>query len=224
MFFDRRCPVCGQPHRTICQGCVDGLELLDELTVPGLDSVTPLFSYDDVSARLVLAAKNGGRRDLLRWAGGHLGTAVAARGRATHEPAIDVVTWVPAHPEQRRTRGYDQGQVIARSVAKRLGVRARPLLDRRSGASQKGRGRADRLAGPNVTARRAVRGNVLLVDDVMATGASLERCAEIVRSAGAERVSGAIVAASTSNSDRRPARLASTIYIGSSLGISPQAT
>jgi len=220
MFFDRRCPVCGQPHRTVCVGCVDLLQLMDEMSVPWLDRLTPLFVYDDASARLILAAKNGGRRDLLRWVGRHLGGAVAGRSQSP----IDVVTWVPAHPAQQRTRGYDQGQVLARAVAGRLGVQAKPLLQRRGGTSQKGLGRVDRLAGPDVRCRRSVRGSVLLVDDVMATGASLERCAASLRGAGAEAVAAAVVAASTTNSDGRAAPSRSTIYIGGDMGIRPQTT
>lgn len=221
MFFDRRCPVCGQSHRTICVPCVDSLELLDDLDVPWLDRLTPLFSYDDASSRLILAAKNGGRRDLLGWAGRHLGAAVAA---APAPLDVDLVTWVPAHPDQRRARGYDQGQLLARAVAGQLGIRTKALLVRRSGASRKGLGRDDRLVGPDVRARRSVRGSVLVIDDVMATGGSLERCADVLRSAGAERVSGAIVAASTTKSGVRAARIGSTIYIGTPTGNRPQAT
>jgi len=220
MFFERRCPVCSQLHRTICLRCVDSLELAEELQVPGLDQATALFNYDDASARLILAAKNGGRRDLLRWAGRHLATAVASEA-----VTIDIVTWVPAHPEQRRTRGYDQGQILARAVAKQLDSRARPLLQRRSsGSSRKGLDRVDRLTGPDVYARRRSGGNVLLVDDVMATGTSLECCATVLRAAGAERVSAAIVATSTSRSHARSAEAGSTIYIGISSGNRPQAT
>lgn len=197
MFFDRRCPVCGQSHRTICVACVDSFELLGDLTVPWLDRLTPLFSYDDPSSRLILAAKNGGRRDLLGWAGRHLGSAILAHPVPV---AIDIVTWVPAQPNQRRQRGYDQGQLLARAVARRIRVPSRPLLARGSGASRKGLGRHDRLQGPEVRSRGTARGSVLIVDDVMATGASLERSAEVLRSAGAERVSGAIVAAATTNS------------------------
>ncbi len=222
MFFDRRCPVCGQPHRTVCLPCVDSLRLLADLPTPWLDRLTPLFVYDDVSARLILAAKNGGRRDLLRWAGRQLGAAVVSG--ADEGSPIDVITWVPAHPEQVRTRGFDQGQVLAQAVAKQLGRRSKPMLRRRGGASRKGLGRADRLAGPQVHCRRPVQGHVLLIDDVMATGTSLERCASALRTAGAERVSAAIVAASPPKSGGLPALLGSTIYIGSSSGIRPQAT
>lgn len=220
MFFDRRCPMCGQPHRTVCLPCVDSLRLMADVVVPWLDRLTPLFVYDDESAKLILAAKNGGRRDLLRWSGHQLGAAVAAGAGAS----IDVVTWVPAHPAQVRARGFDQGQILAQAVAKQLRCRAKPLLRRRGGVSRKGLGRAERLAGPQVRCRRPVGGHVLLVDDVMATGTSLEHCAAALRMSGADRVSGAIVAASPPKSAGLPAVLDSTIYIGSSSGIRPQAT
>lgn len=221
MFFDRRCPVCGRSHRTVCRTCLDQFELLAGMSAPRIDHLTPLFSYDDASSRLILAAKNGGRRDLLRWAGGHLGNAVAPSAGAGD---IEVVTWVPAHPEQRRSRGYDQGQILAGAVASRLGVRSRRLLVRRGGSTRKGLGRVDRLAGPTVQSRRPFRGNVLLVDDVMATGASLARCADVLRSAGAGRVFGAVVAASTTKTPDRSAEVGSSIYIGTSSGKGPEAT
>ena len=205
MLFERRCPVCGRPHRLVCGSCIDGFELAPDLEVAWVAELTPLFVYDDASAPFLLAAKNGGRRDLLRWAGGHLGSVVARRqGSAAAD--LTAVTWVPAHPRQRRARGYDQGQVLARVVARRLGVRAQPLLVRRSGASRRGLGRTDRLVGPEIECRRRLRGRVLLVDDVMATGTSLERSADALRSAGAERVTGAVVAASTQISSALPAR------------------
>lgn len=220
MFFDRRCPVCGEPQRTVCVACVDTLQLSADLPAPWLDRLTPLFVYDEASARLILAAKNGGRRDLLRWSGHQLGVVVAAGAGV----GVDVVTWVPAHPDQVRVRGFDQGQILAQAVAKQLGRRAKPMLRRRGGVSRKGLGRAERLAGPQVRCRRPVGGHVLLVDDVMATGTSLKRCAVALRMSGAARVSGAVVAASPPNSGGLPAPLDSTIYIGSSPGIRPQST
>lgn len=227
MFFDRRCPVCGKAQRTVCRPCVDQFELVpaaeaDELAVVGLASLTSLFRYDETSSRLILAGKNGGRRDLLRWAGTHLAGVIERELAAADQ--IDAVTWVPAHPEQRSTRGYDQGEVLARAVARQLSCRSRPLLSRRAGASRKGLPRIDRLAGPAVEVSRSVSGAVLLVDDVMTTGTSLERCAAALLDAGAEQVFGAVVAASTERSAGLRAQNDSRIYIGTSSGNRPQAT
>lgn len=208
MLFDRRCPVCGEPHRTVCVRCVDRLSLAPAADPYWADHLTQLFVYDDAAARVVLAAKNGGRRDLLRWAGRLLAARIPV------DSPIDGITWVPAHPDQRRVRGYDQGELLARAIGKRLGVRVRPLLLRRGGATRKGLDRLDRLAGPDVSARRAVNGHVLLIDDVIATGSSLRRSADALRNAGASSVSAAVVAASPSKSGALPAPLGSTIYIG----------
>lgn len=217
VIFERRCPVCASPHRTLCPGCVDQLELSGPIAVPGLDAVTALFVYDAASARLVLAGKNGGRRDLMRWAGELLGRQAERLARP------DVVTWVPAHPAQRRRRGFDQGQILARGVAASVGVPARRLLRRSGGASRKGLDRSARLVGPSVRSR-STSGVVMLVDDVSTTGSSLMRCAEALRRSGADRVIGAVVAASTANFCELPAQLGDTIYIGRPSGVRPAAT
>lgn len=193
MFFERRCPVCGASSRLLCRPCAARLRPGPPIQVEGLTTTTALLAYDDVSAELVVAGKNGGRRDLLRWFAHHLAAAVAD-GPVPAE-SIQVVTWVPAHPAQRRTRGYDQGEILARTVARRLGIRCQPLLRRTGGGRQKGLARADRLDGPSVRHRRLVSGHVLLIDDVATTGASLQRSAAALRIAGAHRVDGAVVAA-----------------------------
>ena len=193
MFFERRCPVCGASSRLLCRPCASRLRPGPSIQVEGLATTTALLTYDDVSSELVVAGKNGGRRDLLEWSAHHLAAAVA--DGPVPVDSIQVVTWVPAHPTQRRARGYDQGEIIARTVARRLGIRCRPLLRRTGGGRQKGLARADRLDGPAVRHRRQVSGHVLLVDDVATTGASLQRSASALMIAGADRVDGAVVAA-----------------------------
>lgn len=200
MFFERRCPICGRSDSQVCPSCASRLRPAPSVRVEGIDAVIALLAYDDASARLILAAKNGGRRDLLRWAAAHLADEVDRTG--FDRPAIDLVTWVPAHPRQRRDRGYDQGEVLARHIGRRLGVRCRSTLWRRGGASQKGRGRLDRLDGPTVRARRrSVAGTVLLVDDVTTTGTSLRRSAEALIANGALGICAAVIAASTGPDD-----------------------
>ncbi len=164
------------------------------------------YPYDSVVRGLVLAAKNGGRRDLLaQW-----GRELAERSQAAEVPAggdraaltdpadlggVDVVTWVPASRQGARARGYDQGRVLARAVARGLGVPARRLLVRRPGPKRMGADRARRLAGPDLRCPVASPLRVVVVDDVLTTGASLAAAGWALRAAGAERITGLVVAA-----------------------------
>jgi len=210
MLLARHCPVCRRPARSICGPCLAALPrwvapVAGEWSGPqaaelGLDGLRALFAYEPPVARVILAAKNGGRHDLLAVLGHALArqlfTDAVAGGGLGEKVGVDVVTWVPASRHQARRRGYDQGRELAVAVARPLGVRARPLLRRAGREAQAGRNRVDRLVGPSFQARvRRCPARVLLVDDVATTGASLARAAAVLRAAGARSVSAAVVAA-----------------------------
>jgi predicted amidophosphoribosyltransferase len=106
--------------------------------------------------------------------------------------AIDVVTWAPTSRDRRRARGFDQAELLARAVARRLtdgfDVRCLGLLDRGASPPQTGLTGADRRRGPSHVARRAAPRSVLVVDDVATTGATLVAAAFALRAAGARVV------------------------------------
>ena len=108
---------------------------------------------------------------------------------------IDMVTSVPISPARHRERGYNQSELLARRVAEALDRPYTPLLARANSQHQLGLDRRSRLrsAGGFFAVRRC-EGHVLVVDDVLTTGATLNACAAELRGAGAEVVWGAAVA------------------------------
>jgi len=116
-----------------------------------------------------------------------------AAAMAEVSPEVDVVTWVPASPSRRRQRGFDQGELLARALARRRRIRVRRLLRRSDDDPQTGRGLDGRMAGPDLVScgpRLRSESRVLVVDDVSTTGTTLRCAASVLRSRGAGTVFG----------------------------------
>ncbi len=193
MFFERNCPICRQPCPVVCASCWGRLESAPVRWLaspePRTDrdlEVRSVFAYGEPLAAVILAAKNGGRRPLLR----QLGAAMARTVVDTEH--LDAITWVPANAASRRVRGFDQGRLLARTLAAHLEIPARSFLERpptsRADGGQKGKGRTERLGGAAFRTNRNVSGRLLLIDDVITTGSSLRRAADALYRAGAHDV------------------------------------
>ena len=221
--FPAICPGCGREGAPICGACLPALDArLGQ--APGVpvgmpaDVPAPLLQlewcapFTGVVRRALHAIKYKGERRVA----GPLGSAVARRW-ARAGAGGDLVVHVPVHVHRARVRGYDQAQLIAEVAARELGLpHARLLerhietvaqfeLDRRQRATNV-RG-AFRIApnapeiAPNApdtapnAPRIALAGRwVVLVDDVLTTGATLSACASVLMAAGAIGVSAVTVA------------------------------
>lgn len=192
MLLGERCGVCGCQGAGLCRRCAADVEPAPDLDPPeGLDRCWALLTYDGPARDLVASLKYRNRRDAIPV----LATAMAALAEplVAHRPGI-AVTWAPTTRSRRRSRGYDQAEVLAREVASRSGLPALGLLTRHPGAAQTGRSRAERELGPGFDSAAAPRA-VVVVDDVWTTGSTLAAAARALRAAGAEEVDGLVLAA-----------------------------
>ncbi|MEC8018368.1 MAG: phosphoribosyltransferase family protein [Actinomycetota bacterium] len=111
-------------------------------------------------------------------------------------PGVDVhaVTWVPA-PAPRRKRGFDPSELMARMVGAQLGLPVVRTLVRADSGERKTRCGVERWNGPGFRGRRTPYFRVLLIDDVVTTGATLAAASGALRTAGVSHIHVAAVAA-----------------------------
>jgi ComF family protein len=156
-------------------------------------SVVALGHYRGELRRAIHAMKFRNRRWMTFAFGLHVAQAVQSHD---HVWLPELVTWAPTTPRRMRLRGHDQSALLAAAVARGLRVRRVRTLRRVDDRAQTGASRRERLCGPQFVARcNAVRGRrVLLVDDVMTTGTTLQRARTALCAAGAIEVRCAVIA------------------------------
>jgi ComF family protein len=188
------CDGCGAPFSyplpSRCAACLAAPRTFDRARAASV--------YDEGVRDLILKLKHADRTDL---AGLFAGWISRAAGDLLAE--ADAVAPVPMHPSRLFRRRYNQAAEIARPLARSAGVAYAPdvLLRERDTGGQGGRtrrGRREAVRGAfKVPARQAPRiagKRVLLVDDVLTTGATAEACARALKRAGAAAVDVAVVA------------------------------
>lgn len=185
------CAACGTPFEfdpggadVLCGGCIRSR--------PAYDRARAVFRYDDSSRGLILAFKHGDRIDAApayaRW--------LARAGGALLDGA-DLIAPVPLHWTRLFHRRYNQSALLANALARLTGRPAAPELLRRwrRTPSQGGLDRTERIR--NVRGAFSVRAKsrpsvvgkrILLVDDVLTTGATVEACAKVLLKVGATAV------------------------------------
>jgi len=193
------CPVCREPGPAPCDRCWGRLDAAPALAPPRhVDRIRALLRYEGAGRELIARTKYANARASIPWLADGLAALVSGGGDSWRN--LTVVTWAPTTRRRRRRRGYDQAEVLARATARRLGLAPARLLERRDGSAQTGRSRSDREDDPPVfTARRPTRiagSRVLLVDDVVTTGATLTAAAAALKLAGATAVN-VVTAAAT---------------------------
>jgi len=181
MIFQIRCAGCDAPGAAVCTTC--RFALLGPRPRPGSHGVHAALPFTGRARSVVLGLKYRNRRQVARHLAGLVVNAIVANGDHLD---LDAVTWAPTSAARRRSRGFDQGELVARHVARQLGVSSRRLLERTGPAvAQTGRSRVERLNGPEFVARPGLGGQrVIVVDDVVTTGATMRAAAAALRHAG----------------------------------------
>lgn len=198
LLYPPKCVFCGEllerGERMMCLRCLAELPC----TRQGGDKkaefvsvcVSPLY-YEDRVRDSLLRYKFHGRAAYARTYGALLADCIAGN-LAGH---YDLITWIPLSRARLRERGYDQAELLAKAAARALGKRAAPTLTKvRNTARQSATGSAEKRRA-NISGAYRVRRNapiagrrVLLIDDILTTGATAAECARVLRSAGAAEV------------------------------------
>ena len=193
------CRTCGRPfHSAVAATEAGPLCHLCRKGVYGFDLARSFAVYNDSMVRAITVLKYEAVTPLGNWFAARLHESVVLD---TEFQAVDVVVPVPLDPSRLRQRGYNQAELVAQPLAKRLQVPLRAHLLMRT------RPRPQRLKLTRRERWQTVRGafvmaggarvdklRVLLVDDVFTTGATLDACARTLRRAGASRILGLTVA------------------------------
>ena len=223
LFFPARCLTCGKAvraQRLVCRACAASLPQkpffqefpLSQAQEGRLAVVAPL-SYEKGTRRTLRRLKFQEERALAKPLAALMAQAVGQWGRE-----FDGVVWVPMSPKKLQQRGYNQSQLLAKALAKELGLPWWTLLEQaRETATQHNltrAQRADNVRGAYRARAEAAGQRLLLVDDIVTTGATLRACAQALYEAGARSV-GAVCAARTPCSPgREPPEEEELSYIG----------
>jgi len=155
---------------------------------PAYDYARSAASYEGAVREALHAFKFSGKRALARPLGD-----LALECLASLPAEIEAVIPVPLAPERERERGFNQATLLAERIARRLAVPTKPgwLARVRATRPQSDLSAAERRRNVQDAfraSRRVAGRHVLVVDDILTTGATLGECARVLRAAGARRI------------------------------------
>lgn len=208
LLFPARCALCSASGTMLCDPCIAALPATEgrrcqRCWTPSADhtlceycSSDPDITYASIRAPFVLEE---GARTLvhkLKYAGvSSLGEPMGVLIAEKIEISGDLVVPIPLHRGRRRSRGYNQAELLSREIALSIGLPFDAAAARRIRATKPLAGNMNReerramVAGAFSAVRERVEGRrILLVDDVVTTGATLDSCSRALLDAGAASV------------------------------------
>ena len=204
LLFPPKCVLCGRildsNELDLCRACRENAPecTTKGIKLPFVDSWMALWHYEDQVRRSILRYKFYRKRHYAL----SYGRLLAMKLLREREDVYDIVTWVPISRWRKLRRGYDQVELLAQAVCAELGALPVPCLKkiRHNRAQSRIVGQAHRRANVmgvyDVVEKERFRGKrILLLDDIITTGATVRECALVLLTAGAEEVHCAAIAA-----------------------------
>ncbi len=199
MLLMRVCAGCGGPGPSPCGRCRAGMRAVGEMPPPEpLAGLWAAFAYTGAGRELLARLKYRNQRSCVRWVASAMANALPSG------LAVDTVTWAPTSSQRRRRRGFDQAELLARELGRETGLPVVSLLRRVDAAGQTGRTRSQRCCAPVFAPRRPLHSAVLVVDDVVTTGATLQAAASALIRVGARHVKAVVAGATPLPSSQQP--------------------
>jgi ComF family protein len=182
----QRCPQCGEQttHSERCGACLKD--------PPAFTHTTAIFSYEFPVDRIIHAFKYGHQLAIADWAAEIVAQALAGQ-------QYDLIIPLPLHPDRLRQRGFNQSAEIARRLGKKLGLALdyTSLIRTRATTPQAELALKERAGNVRCAfeCQNDLSGQrLLLIDDVMTTGATLREAARILKLHGAAQIDIAVIA------------------------------
>ena len=204
LLFPPKCVLCGKilqkGEQDLCKECrIQAPEYPNgKRKLQFLDSFAAVWYYEGTVRKSLLRYKFYNARSFAV----SYGRLMAMMLLQQYPEGFDCLTWVPVSRLRKFRRGYDQVELLARAVGKELGMTPVPLLTKvrhnrpqsriRDGATR----RANVLGAYRVNDPEAITGKrILLLDDILTTGATAGECARVLLTCGAKEIHCAAVAA-----------------------------
>ncbi len=211
LLFPRKCLLCGKilerSELDLCSQCrIDAPECpIAKQKLPYLDSWVAVWYYEDTARESLLRYKFHGVR---AYAPGY-GRLLAMKLLEAHSEDFDILTWIPISRRRKLKRGFDQVELLAKYVGKELGKTPQPTLKKirhnrpQSGLVDRSQRQSNVLGAYRVLDPEAVSGKrILLLDDIITTGATAGEAARLLLTAGAKEVHFGAVAAARHNAKK----------------------
>ena len=212
LFFPPKCVLCKkllpETQTDLCRNCRENAPEVgtQKIKLSFLAQWTGVWYYKENVRLSILRYKFHGKRSYA----GAFGRVLAMKLMKEGWNDTDVLTWIPISSRRKYRRGYDQTELIAKVVSEELGLELLPTLRKirhtkpQSTMGDAAHRRANILGAYEVTDPSLIRDQrVLLLDDIVTTGATASECARMLLTAGAKEVKLATLAVASHETQRK---------------------